>query len=75
MDNLEGLWKQGYNVFVLSYRGFNLSRGTPSEKGIKQDAQAALAYLIDCDDINPVRIVVMGISMGGAVAIDLVATH
>ena len=76
MDYLEGLWKQGYNIFVLSYRGFNLSTGKPSERGIKQDAQAALEFLAtNCNLINPHKIIVLGISLGGAIAIDLVARN
>ena len=29
-----------------SYRGYGLSKGTPSEAGLKQDAQAALDWLL-----------------------------
>ena len=31
---------------VCSYRGYGRSTGTPSEQGLKQDAQAALDYLL-----------------------------
>ncbi len=33
------------NVLALSYRGYGLSEGSPSEKGLKLDAQTALDYI------------------------------
>ena len=34
------------NVLALSYRGYGLSEGYPSEKGLKLDAQTALDYIV-----------------------------
>lgn len=34
----------GCNVLMLSYRGYGLSEGTPSERGMRIDAQTALDY-------------------------------
>jgi fermentation-respiration switch protein FrsA (DUF1100 family) len=34
------------NVLALSYRGYGLSEGHPSEKGLKLDAQTALDYIV-----------------------------
>lgn len=34
----------GCNVLMLSYRGYGLSEGYPSEKGMRIDAQTALDY-------------------------------
>jgi hypothetical protein len=33
------------NVLMLSYRGYGLSTGTPTEKGLKIDAQVALDFI------------------------------
>mmetsp|Transcript_37388 Transcript_37388/g.71634 ORF Transcript_37388/g.71634 Transcript_37388/m.71634 type:complete len:304 (-) Transcript_37388:463-1374(-) len=56
------------NVFLLSYRGYGESEGSPSEAGIKQDAQAALDHLLQRKDIDTNALVVFGRSLGGAVA-------
>ncbi|KAI4377457.1 hypothetical protein MLD38_015078 [Melastoma candidum] len=55
------------NVFMLSYRGYGASDGSPSQHGIIRDAQAALDHLHSRDDIDTSRIVVFGRSLGGAV--------
>lgn len=54
---------------TFSYRGYGLSTGTPSEAGIKLDAQCVLRYLSDHSQIKSSSIVLYGRSLGGAVAI------
>lgn len=55
---------------MVSYRGYGDSSGTPSERGIRQDADAALAYAADRSDVlDTSRIYLFGRSIGGAVAI------
>ena len=39
--------------------------------GLRLDAQAAMEYLLRCQDIDRRKIVLFGRSLGGAVAIDL----
>lgn len=56
------------NVFMLSYRGYGLSTGSPQEKGIKIDAQVALDWIRD--NCKGQQVVLYGQSLGGAVAID-----
>ncbi|KAI8918924.1 Alpha/Beta hydrolase protein [Entophlyctis helioformis] len=63
------------NVFMLSYRGYGLSEGSPSEKGLKIDAQAALDYILSHDKLKHTKIIVYGQSIGGAVAIHLAAEN
>ncbi len=63
------------NVLALDYRGYGRSAGTPSEAGTYADAEAAWRYLVETQGIPPAQIVVMGRSLGGAVAIDLAARH
>lgn len=62
------------NVFIIDYRGYGKSEGRPSERGLYLDARAAWNCLIAQRDLRPERIVILGKSLGGAVAIDL-ATH
>ena len=63
------------NVFMLEYRGYGLSTGTPDEAGLKIDAQTGLDYLRQRAETRDHKFVVYGQSLGGAVAINLVATN
>ncbi|KAL5198339.1 hypothetical protein ABZP36_001851 [Zizania latifolia] len=63
------------NVFMLSYRGYGESDGYPSQKGITDDAQAALDHLVQRKDIDTSRIIVFGRSLGGAVGAVLVKNN
>ncbi|KAK0199553.1 Alpha/Beta hydrolase protein [Desarmillaria ectypa] len=63
------------NVLLVSYRGYGTSDGSPSEKGLREDAQAALEYALADQQLSEVPIIVYGHSLGGAVAIDLVSRN
>ncbi|KAL8713574.1 MAG: hypothetical protein Q9220_002436 [cf. Caloplaca sp. 1 TL-2023] len=65
----------GCNVFMLEYRGYGLSTGTPDEKGINVDAQTALDYVRSQGETRDDKIIVYGESIGGACAIRLVADN
>jgi uncharacterized protein len=68
---LDELRRSGVNCIVPEYPGYGMSPGRPSESGCYAAADAAYDYLIARNDINPKKIVAMGWSLGGAVAIDL----
>lgn len=55
-------------VFVFDYRGYGRSGGKPDEKGVIADARAARAWLAERTGVPPAEIVLMGRSMGGAIA-------
>ncbi|CAG2164364.1 unnamed protein product [Oppiella nova] len=61
----------GCNILLVEYRGYGLSGGHPSERGLYLDASAALNYLMGRPDIDSHKIVVFGRSLGGAVAVEL----
>lgn len=61
-------------VFIIDYRGYGESEGTPSEEGTYRDAAAAWRYLLDERHLAPARIVVFGRSLGSAIAAEL-ASH
>lgn len=65
----------GCNVFMLEYRGYGLSTGTPNENGINIDAQTALDYIRKNEETRNDKIIVYGESLGGACAIRLVANN
>jgi abhydrolase domain-containing protein 13 len=63
------------NVFMLEYRGYGLSTGTPDETGLTIDAQTALDYVRKRPELHDTKLLVYGQSLGGAVAIKLVAEN
>jgi fermentation-respiration switch protein FrsA (DUF1100 family) len=72
LENLRLLHDElGVNVFLIDYRGYGRSEGSPSEDGTYRDADAALAYLLSRPDVDPERIVYFGRSLGAGVAVEL----
>lgn len=65
------LVEKGYHVFLFDYRGYGKSEGSPSEKGLYEDAKGAYDYLVDVEKIAPGEIIFMGRSLGCSVAVDL----
>eukprot|EP01023_Acetabularia_acetabulum_P031031 TRINITY_DN29219_c0_g4_i1.p1 TRINITY_DN29219_c0_g4~~TRINITY_DN29219_c0_g4_i1.p1 ORF type:complete len:332 (-),score=52.29 TRINITY_DN29219_c0_g4_i1:272-1267(-) len=65
----------GCCVFVLSYRGYGTSEGSPSQTGIQIDSQAAFDEILKRPDVDTSKIVLMGKSLGGAVALHLAAKN
>jgi fermentation-respiration switch protein FrsA (DUF1100 family) len=61
----------GASVLVFDYRGYGKSEGSPDEAGVLADARAARQWLADKAGVPEDRIVLMGESLGGAVAVDL----
>ena len=59
------------SVFIFDYRGYGRSEGRPNEQGILADARAARSWLARQDGIGESEIVLMGRSLGGAVAANL----
>lgn len=62
------------NVFAVDYQGYGKSEGTPSEENVYNDAEAAYAFLIKKGFASR-DIIVVGNSMGGAVATYLASKH
>jgi fermentation-respiration switch protein FrsA (DUF1100 family) len=65
--------RHGLAVLALDYRGFGRSEGKPSEEGILMDARAGRDWLAEKEGIDPTDVLLMGQSLGGAVAVDLAA--
>jgi fermentation-respiration switch protein FrsA (DUF1100 family) len=61
----------GCNFFVFDYRGYGANDGVTSEEGTYLDATAALAHLYDRPDVDPMRIIYYGFSLGTGVATEL----
>ena len=61
------------SVLMFDYRGFGKSEGKPDEQGLYMDARAARKWLAERAGCQESEIIVMGRSLGGAVAVDLAA--
>lgn len=61
----------GTNVFLLSYRGYGKSEGEPSEDGLYLDGRSALQYIQLQMEFPLNRTIILGRSIGAAVAIDM----
>jgi len=83
-DRMQILWRMGYRVFAIDYRGYGRSGGTPSELGVFADARTALAHAkrrlaseipaLDPDAPPPAAVLRLGFygwSLGSTAAIDL----
>lgn len=69
-----GLLQEGCSVLLLEYRGYGGSGGSPSEEGLYLDALAGYEFLSERLG-GSASIMVLGRSMGGAVAARLAATR
>ena len=70
-DMIRMLMRLPARIFIIDYRGYGRSEGSPSEQGLYVDAQAAWDYLTDERGIPADRIIIFGKSLGGAPAVDL----
>jgi uncharacterized protein len=67
LDWARGFHDLGYGVFLLDYRGYGGSHGSPTEAGFSHDARAALAWLRQ----KAGRVIYLGESLGSGPAVEL----
>ena len=70
-DLVEQLRRRGANVLAADYPGYGLSGGHVGEKPFYAAADALYDYALKRPEVDPARIVPMGWSLGGGVAVDL----
>jgi fermentation-respiration switch protein FrsA (DUF1100 family) len=58
-------------VLVFDYRGYGRSSGSPSENGVLRDGRAARRWLAERTQVQESELVLLGRSLGGAIAVDL----
>ncbi len=75
LEKIEIFNKLNLNVLIFDYRGYGLSKGSPSENGLYLDAEAVYDYLVNEKKIFPQKIIAYGESLGGAVAVDMAGRH
>lgn len=67
--------EQGYQVLMLDYRGYGLSEGAPKLPDVYQDVDAAFAWLATAPEVQGKPLVLLGQSLGGAIAVHYLAEH
>ncbi|HKA43734.1 MAG TPA: alpha/beta hydrolase [Burkholderiales bacterium] len=68
LDYLAMFHRLRYSTLIVDYRGYGRSTGSPSEEGTYRDAEAAWEYLRHGRLAGPGDVVIVGESLGGAVA-------
>jgi fermentation-respiration switch protein FrsA (DUF1100 family) len=66
-------WRRhlGASVLIVDYPGYGYSAGQPSEAGCYAAADAAYAWLTQTQGVSPDKLLLIGESLGGGVAVDL----
>ncbi len=72
---LEPLTADGYQLFLMEYRGFGISEGKASHDAVASDADRAFEYLIGRDDVKGEPVLVLGQSYGAQLAISIAARY
>ena len=72
---LEMFHHLGLATFIFDYRGYGQSQGSPSEQGTYDDAEAAWIYLLRDRGIKSEDVIVLGRSLGAAIASAQAARH
>jgi len=67
------LHRLGVNVFIFDYRGYGKSEGHPFEEGLYRDARAAYQWWATKRQSSSEKLILVGESLGGAVAVHLAA--
>ncbi|MBT2338851.1 MULTISPECIES: alpha/beta hydrolase [Pseudomonas] len=76
--HLGGSWwlpEQGYQVLMVDYRGYGVSEGEPSLPAIYQDLDAAFNWLDQSPQVQGKPLVLLGQSLGGALAVHYLVEH
>ena len=63
------------SVLAFDYRGYGRSAGRPQEAGVLADGHAAQQFLANRAECDVSDVVLLGRSLGGAVAVDLAARN
>lgn len=67
--------EQGYQVLMLDYRGYGLSAGKPRLPAVYEDIEAAFDWLEQAPEVRGAPLLVLGQSLGGALAVHYLSTR
>ena len=68
LDIVAGLFRRGFTVLAVDYRGYGASTGRPSERGLYLDAEAGTRYFLERLRDRESPVVYWGRSIGAPVA-------
>ncbi len=69
--NVAWLPAEGYNVFIIDYRGYGKSTGAPDIEGALHDSEIGLRWLMSQGNSQNTPVVILGQSLGGALGLTL----
>ena len=69
------LVKGGFQVYMIEYRGFGKSTGKATHKNVLKDAENALIQIAKNDLEKGTKVILLGQSYGGQIAINLTSRH
>ena len=75
LESLKMFADMDYSSFVFDYRGYGHSEGQPNEQGTYHDAEAAWDWLLREKHYAPNDVVIIGRSLGAAIASHLACRH
>lgn len=70
---LNWVTRHGWSFFILDYRGYGLSEGSPDIQGVHHDALVGLRWSLQRAQADQVPLVVLGQSIGATTAATLLA--
>lgn len=68
---IDVLASKGYGILLFDYRGYGESSGIPTEKGLYTDLNSVVSYLELKEKIPQDKIILWGLSLGGAVVTEI----
>jgi uncharacterized protein len=71
INKMKAFTAHGMGLLALSYRGYGGNPGMPSERGLYEDARAALRYVKEILKLPPERLILYGESLGSGVAVQM----
>lgn len=74
-DVLAGLWREGFDVIAVDYRGYGLSTGSPTEQGLYEDVDATLRHVRAGLRRPSLKLIYWGRSLGTSMAAYAATRH
>lgn len=74
-ERVAWLPENGFDIFLIDYRGYGRSEGAPTLDGLHEDVAAGLETLIAMPGVQPGNVVVFAQSLGGTVALTAISEN
>jgi len=74
LQNVYWLPKEGYQVFLIDYRGYGLSEGAPNLPGALDDIKTGFNWLTQQPEVLEKPLFLLGQSLGASMSVHFVAT-